>query len=81
MGKANMFCNNKAVNKNSSFAESTLRKKHNSICYHQVRENMASGVITIIKVDSGSNLSDILTKSLHAPQRKHLRSLIMYGGD
>ena len=81
MGEANMFCDNEAVYKNSSFAESTLRKKHNSICYHRVRENVAAGVITIIKVDSGSNLSDILTKSLPALLRKHLRSLIMYCGD
>ena len=66
MGKADMFCDNEAVYKNSSFAESTLRKKHNSICYHRVRENVAAGVITIIKVDSGSNLSDILTKILPA---------------
>ena len=80
-GEANMFCDNEAVYKNSSFAESTLKKKHNSICFHRVRENVAAGVITVIKVDSGSNLSDILTKSLPGPQRKYLRSLIMYYGD
>ena len=79
--EANMFCDDEAVYKNSNFAESTLKKKHNSICFHQVRENFAAGVITVVKVESGSNLSDILTKSLPGPQRKYLRSLIMYCGD
>ena len=77
-GEANMFCDNEAVYRNSSFAESTLKKKHNSICFHRVRENVAAGVITVVKVESGSNLSDMLTKSLPGPQRKYLRSLIMY---
>ena len=57
MGETNMFYNNEAVYKNSSFAESTLQNKHNSICYHQVRENVAVGVIKVIKVDSVSHSS------------------------
>ena len=81
MGAANVFCNNGSVYNNSTFAESTLKKKHNSICYHRVRENVAAGVITVLKVDSGANLSDILTNSFPGPKRKHLRSLIMYTGD
>lgn len=81
MGEANVFCDNEAVYKNSTFAESTLKKKHNSICYHRVRENVAAGVMTVLKVDSKSNLADILTKSLPSHIRKHLRSLIMYTGE
>jgi hypothetical protein len=34
----NMFCDNKAVFKNSAFPETTIKKKHNSIAYHQTRE-------------------------------------------
>ena len=81
MGEANVFCKNEAVYNNSMFTESTLEKKNDSIFYHQVRENVAAGVITVLKVDTGANLSDILTKSLPGPKIKHMRSLIMYTGD
>ena len=80
-GPANVFCDNEAVYKNSSFAESTLKKKHNSICFHRVREAVAAGVLYVHKVESGSNLADILTKSLPGPKRKQLRSYIMYVED
>jgi hypothetical protein len=34
-GPANVFCDNEAVVKNSAFPESTVKKKHNLIAYHQ----------------------------------------------
>ena len=39
---ANVFCDNESVYKNVSFAESTLKKKHYSICFHEVRECVAA---------------------------------------
>jgi hypothetical protein len=77
---ANVFCDNEAVYKNASFAASTLKKKHNSIAYHKVQECVASAALVIFKEDSGSNLSDILTKSLKKDQRVYLRSRIMHTG-
>ena len=77
-GPTHVFCDNEAVYKNSSIAHSTLKKKHNSICFHRVRECVAAGIQVIHKVDSADNLSDILTKSLPAHIRKKLRSFIMY---
>ena len=35
-GPANVFCDNEAVYQNSSFVESQLKQKHNSICHHLV---------------------------------------------
>ena len=64
--------------KNVAFAESTLRKKHNSICFHRVRECVAAGIIAVHKVDSKFNLSDILTKSLTGLLRKSIRGRIMF---
>ena len=81
VGEANVFCDNEVVYKSTAFADSTLKKKHNSICYHRVRENVTSGVLMVLKVESGSNLNDILTKSLLASQRKSLCTLIIYTGD
>jgi hypothetical protein len=77
-GPANVFCDNESVYKNASFAESTLKKKHNSICFHRVRECVASGIMVVHKVDTHFNLSDILTKSLPANQRIELRKKIMF---
>ena len=77
-GPANVFCDNESVYKNASFAESSLKKKHNSICFHRVRECVASGIMVVHKVDTHFNLSDILTKSLPANQRIELRKKIMF---
>ena len=44
-GATNVYCDNEAVTKNASIPESTLKKKHNSIAYHQAREAVAAGTI------------------------------------
>ena len=80
MGHANVFCDNESVYNNVSFAESTLKKKHNSICFHKVRECVASGILFVHKVGSSFNLSDMLTKSLPAKERVAMRSRIMFDG-
>ena len=35
-GPANGFCDNEAIYSNSTFVESQLKRKHNSICYHLI---------------------------------------------
>lgn len=77
---ANVFCDNESVYKNVAFAESTLKKKHNSICFHKVRECVAASILIVHKVHTKSNLADILTKSLPALQRLELRKRIMFNG-
>ena len=41
-GPTNVFCDNEAVFKNTTIPESTLKTKHNSICYHRCREVVAA---------------------------------------
>ena len=41
-GPTNVFCDNEAVFKNTSIPDSTLKKKHTSICYHRAREAVAT---------------------------------------
>ena len=55
-----------------------LKKKHNSICFHRVREFVAGGVLVVHKVDTNFNLTDILTKSLPVSKKKELRGQIMF---
>ena len=75
---ANVFCDNKAVCQNSSFVELQLKRKHNSICYHLVREAVAARKMVVFKVDGKENLADLLTKSVPGHRRKYLRSKIMF---
>ena len=77
-GPTDVLCDNQSVVTNSSVPESTLSKKHNSICYHRVREACAAETIRIAKEDTSTNLADLFTKPLPTPQRKFLLSRIMY---
>ena len=67
-----IFGDNNAVILNSTYPQSTHRKKHHSINYHIVRESMAAGLALIYKVDTGENLADIFTKLLDALKRDSL---------
>ena len=61
-GPANVFCNNEAVYQNAAIVELKLKRKHNSICFHLVREAIAAGKMVVLKVDGKENLADLLTK-------------------
>lgn len=50
-GPTNVFCDNKSVVKNATIPTSYLKKKHNAIAYHRVREAIASGTIQITPVE------------------------------
>ncbi len=77
-GTANVFCDNKSVVTNSTVPTSTLKKKHNSIAYHRVREAVAASIIRIAKVHSKENLADLLTKPLPAIDLKHMVQRILW---
>jgi hypothetical protein len=78
VGPANLFCDNQSVVVNSTVPSSMLKKKHNSISYHKVRESIAAGTIRVAKEPTESNLADILTKPLAGPRFKKLISHILY---
>jgi len=70
-----VFCDNEAVVLNSTHPESTLKRKHISIAYHQCREAQAAGHIKIGFIKGMENLADMLTKVLPGPR---LRQLVEY---
>jgi len=80
-GPANVLCDNQSVFINASEAKSNLNKKHNSICFHRVRECVASSILFPFKVDTKENLADILTKNLSWHIKKDLLYQIMYVED
>lgn len=71
-GPCSVFCDNSLVVISSTIPESRLKKKHNALAYHKVRETIAAGISQIAHVCSGENLADLFTKSLPATKRKSL---------
>jgi len=57
---------------------STLKKKHNALAYHGVREAVAAGIVKVSHVAGTENAADILTKPTDGPTlRKHLKSSLI----
>ena len=69
-GPTIMFGDNQSVVMNCSLSTSTLKKKHNAIAYHRVREAVAAGVINLVHVSTKDNIADIMTKPL-GPQQHY----------
>ena len=76
-GIANVYCDNESVVNSTTRPESVLKKRHNAICYHAVREAVAADIIRIFHEPGETQLADILTKSLPGPRRKKLLSCIL----
>ena len=77
-GPTNVFCDNEAVFKNTTIPESTLKKKHNSICYHRCREAVAAKVMRVAKEGTLTNLADLFTKPLVQSIREDLLDRFTY---
>jgi hypothetical protein len=55
---------NMSVVLNTTVPSSVLKKKHNLIAYHRVREAIAARIIRFAYNESEENVSDVLTKPL-----------------
>ncbi|KAL7574020.1 hypothetical protein ACA910_015600 [Epithemia clementina (nom. ined.)] len=77
-GPCTVYGDNQSVITNASIPNSMLNKKHNSICYHRVRQAVAAQMIDVVKIDTRFNLADLLTKPLTADRREHLLQRILY---
>ena len=61
-GPTHMYGDNMSTIHNIQHPESQLKKKSNSICYHDVREAVAMGELLTEHVKTDENPPDILTK-------------------
>jgi hypothetical protein len=77
-GPTSIYCDNEAVCNSARLPESTLKKKHNSIAFHRVREFIASGAGRVAWEGTDSNLSDLFTKTLGRVKREDLIDRWMY---
>ena len=67
-GPVTLLGDNKGMIQNTSMMSSQLKKMHNAIVYHRVRECVAAGIITMGHVRSEKNYADICTKALNGPK-------------
>ena len=57
---------------------SSLKKKHNAIAYHKVRESVAAGIVQIHHIEGKENVADILTKATDTGTfKKHVKTCLM----
>jgi len=69
---------NMSVVLNTTIPSSILKKKHNAIAYHRVREAVAAGIIRFAHVDSKENIADIMTKSVDKTTFYHLTKKCLF---
>jgi adenosylcobinamide amidohydrolase len=55
-----------------------LKKKHNAIAYHRVREAIAAGITKFAHVRSTANIADVLTKPLASDAFHNLIKPILF---
>jgi hypothetical protein len=63
-GPALLLGDNYSVILNTTVPSSMLKKKHNAVAYHRVREAIAAGIMRFAHIPSEQNFADILTKPL-----------------
>jgi hypothetical protein len=63
-GPALMLGDNMSVVWNTTVPSSVLKKKHDAIAYHRVREAIAARIMRFAYIESEENFSDVLTKPL-----------------
>ena len=63
-GPSMMLGDNNSVILNTTLPSSMLKKKHNAVSYHRVREAIAAKIIAFVHIPSEENLADVLTKLL-----------------
>jgi len=77
-GPTSVYCDNQAVVLNTTVPEAQLKKKHNAIAYHRVREAVAAGTIRITWEDTRTNVADMFTKLLPANVLSDLVKKVLY---
>jgi hypothetical protein len=73
-----VYCDNESVVNATTCPESTLKKKHNAINYHQCQEAIAAGHIRVAWINGTDNLADALTKVTVGERRRYLFLRILW---
>ena len=71
-GPSILLGDNLSVITSCTLPSSNLKKKHNAIAYHRIREAVAAGIVELRHVKSENNLADALAKALPGDKHWHL---------
>jgi hypothetical protein len=77
-GPSLMLGDNASVITSTTTPSSPLRKKHNAVAYHRVREAIAAGIVKFAKIDLTENLSNCLTKPLRPDEFMQLVRPVLF---
>ena len=77
-GASVMLGDNQSAITSCTIPSSSLKKKHNAIAYHRVREAVAAGVVQLYHVRSEDNLADTMTKPLTSKKLRGLFSQYLF---
>jgi hypothetical protein len=81
-GKTYMFGDNKSVVTSSTLPHSMLKKRHQFLAYHRVREAIAFGLLAFFHIPGKENPSDVMTKSLtHSIMWNLVKPFLFFAGD
>lgn len=81
-GKSYFFGDNKSVVTSGTIPSSVLKRRHNALAYHRVREAVCAGIIIFAHLAGSLNPADILSKHWgHAQVWSLLRPLLFWSGD
>ena len=76
--RTDIYCNKQGVVNRTSFSESMLNKKHNSINYHVVLEATAARILRIGKRGDDNNLANLLTNLMPYSKTNEFLGHIFY---
>jgi hypothetical protein len=62
VGISYLFGDNQSVFLSSTLLQSSLKKRHNALSYHRVREAIAAKIAGMFKIPTDKNYSDVVTK-------------------
>jgi hypothetical protein len=80
-GKSHLFAYNASVVISASIPHSSLKKRHNALSFHRVREAIAAGIMFLHKIAGKLNPSDVLSKHTGYPDAwPILRPLLFWKG-
>ena len=77
-GPVRLLGDNRGMIQNCSLMSSQLKKKHNAIAFHRIREAVACGIIALGHVRSENNLADICTKGLSGVKLHSIAKRILF---
>ena len=82
VGRSVMFGDSKVVLASSTLPHSQLKKRHNALSYHRVREAIAAGIYDFYHIEGAKNPADILSKHWgYSDVWRNLQVLLFWQGD